>query len=645
MNAVEAEQEKGADASLAPPRTSFRAGRVFVVGVPLLVLQTFLIVRSSLFFGRYISASSLPQVTIGLLLVVCLLNRAAGKRWPRAALTGAELAVIFGMLLLTAAIPQAAVVENVVSVAATPAYFSNPRNGWTGLFFSRAPDWLRVTDPAVARGFFEGGARGASVPWTPWLVPLAAWGVFFALFFGAMACLGALCYRQWATRERVNFPLVILPLEIIKAGEGDPHPFWRSGLFWLGALPPAVLITLGDIHSYIPTVPEGKEIYDWPLTDVFKTPPWTALNGFDFSLWAIVVGIGYFLQSEVAVSIWAFHLLSWAQRVGMAALGIGVLAGAGGGVADPLELIRWQEFGGTTMFSLLLLGNLTKAWRRDGWPRGTVAAFAACMVGLLVWGTAAGAGPLVTGGFMLVMCLVAVTLSRLVAAGGLFLVDAGFAPQQMVLGLAGTRAVDPGGQFILAGMDTIYGRPDMNPAYFTLNSLRAADDRGAPVGLSLIALFAFSALLVYVLSCAWILSSSYQHGGALKFRAWPLTSNAVGHWNIVADAVRNPSLPRGDAVGWMAGGAVLVLALSILQTRFSGWPLSPIGLAVASSWNTTYQIWSSVLIGWLCSAAVRRWGGLQTYTRLRPFFLGLILGNMVAVMGTTLVDMALGVGR
>jgi len=628
-----------------PGLPPLRLGRLVSVSAAMLVLQTAIILRTHLFFNLYLAASSLPQITIVLLLALCLLNRGLSRRMPGAALNGAELAIIFGVLLLTAAIPQSAVCENAVSVAVTPAYFSTPENHWQSLFFGQMPPWLRVTDPA-AKGFYEGLQRGEGVPWNAWLLPLAAWGVFAGLFFAAMATLAALVYGTWAGSERLPFPLVLLPLEIIRAGEGSAEPLWYSRIFWLGAAIPILSITLAAVHGSQPTVPIAAgleqyhgEIFSWPPdgTQIFTGQPWSALNGFRFSLWAIVVGISYFLQADIAVSIWAFHLLSWGERLALASLGVGT---GGAGAGDPLVLIHWQEFGGCACLSLLLLANLVKTFRRDGWPVRTLAVFGGVNLGLLLWGKAAGADLAVMLGFLLIAYLIVVALARLIAAGGLFLVDSAFTPQNLLNSFAGTHAFTPPGQGVLGGMQTIYGRFDQNPAYFTLNALRAADVTGASPRL-LGVLGAFSVVFVYVLSCAIILSSAYHHGGASRFSVYPLTGNALGQWNTVAYAVQNPTLPVKSAFSWAASGAALVGVLTLLQSR-TGWPLSPVGLAVATSWNTTNQIWSSVLVGWLCSAAVRRWDGLKAYVSLKPFFLGLILGNMVAVVATSLIGMISG---
>jgi hypothetical protein len=51
---------------------------------------------------------------------------------------------------------------------------------------------------------------------------------------------------------------------------------------------------------------------------------------------------------------------------------------------------------------------------------------------------------------------------------------------------------------------------------------------------------------------------------------------------------------------------------------------------VADSW-ICQQAWFSVLVAWLLKALVVKFGGLPLYRRSVPYFLGLILGQIVPV--------------
>ena len=56
------------------------------------------------------------------------------------------------------------------------------------------------------------------------------------------------------------------------------------------------------------------------------------------------------------------------------------------------------------------------------------------------------------------------------------------------------------------------------------------------------------------------------------------------------------------------------------------WPFHPIGFAIGGTWIMD-QLWLTCFTGWLLKSVVLRYGGLKFYQRLRPAFLGLILGQ------------------
>jgi len=90
----------------------------------------------------------------------------------------------------------------------------------------------------------------------------------------------------------------------------------------------------------------------------------------------------------------------------------------------------------------------------------------------------------------------------------------------------------------------------------------------------------------------------------------------------------------GAAIGWL---------LMSLNRRFTWWRISPLGFVIASSFNVSGQIWGGAFIGWLVSSLVKRYGGMPIYRKLRPFFLGLILGDIVVYCTVVLLESLIGV--
>lgn len=87
----------------------------------------------------------------------------------------------------------------------------------------------------------------------------------------------------------------------------------------------------------------------------------------------------------------------------------------------------------------------------------------------------------------------------------------------------------------------------------------------------------------------------------------------------------------------------IALFLARMNRNHLWWRISPFGFVLASSWNISNQIWSSVFLGWLVAALVRHYGGLRVYRLLRPFFLGLILGDAVTFCAMAVLETLVGV--
>jgi len=79
----------------------------------------------------------------------------------------------------------------------------------------------------------------------------------------------------------------------------------------------------------------------------------------------------------------------------------------------------------------------------------------------------------------------------------------------------------------------------------------------------------------------------------------------------------------------MAVGAAMAGALQYASMTIPKWPLHPVGLLLA---HTGYMatVGVSVLIGWVVRGVIVLLGGARLYRRLRPVFIGLIIGHILA---------------
>jgi hypothetical protein len=100
------------------------------------------------------------------------------------------------------------------------------------------------------------------------------------------------------------------------------------------------------------------------------------------------------------------------------------------------------------------------------------------------------------------------------------------------------------------------------------------------------------------------------------------------HWSYqsLINAHNSPSGPDGGGILAMVTGALVVIGLSSLRSRFMAFPLHPIGFLAANSWGMQIN-WVAFFLGWLCKVLITRYGGLRLYNMLLPLFLGLIVGD------------------
>jgi hypothetical protein len=178
----------------------------------------------------------------------------------------------------------------------------------------------------------------------------------------------------------------------------------------------------------------------------------------------------------------------------------------------------------------------------------------------------------------------------------------------------------------------------MSFLYFAANASKLAhntqtENRWHGVGVMVAVLVALGS--AYPLILPW----GYRYG-ASTFSAWPLTWRVPQVFERTAGFM--DALSRGPS-DWTWAGMGIALVLVRLHRTFLWWPLSPSGFVVASSWNIANQIWSSVFLGWFAGALVRRYGGLKVDRNLRPFFLGLILGDAVTFCATAVLETLVGV--
>ena len=87
-------------------------------------------------------------------------------------------------------------------------------------------------------------------------------------------------------------------------------------------------------------------------------------------------------------------------------------------------------------------------------------------------------------------------------------------------------------------------------------------------------------------------------------------------------------LPGADLRGWVFKGigAFVEGLLVWAQQRWFWWPLHPLGFAIGVGWLTGH-IWFSAMVSWGLKLTILHYWGPSMFQRLKPFFLGMIVGE------------------
>jgi len=627
--------------------------RTYALGVVCVVLVVLIVGYGELVASRggsidaiLLGASHMPPSAIGVLIILLFGNGILRRINPVLRLRSGELAVIYFMMVCGALLASFGLTAELLPNLVGVNYYANPSNGWVTTFFPHIKSWLVPWDPHgperqfVARAFYEGLHFGEAIPWAAWLVPLAAWTAFAFLFFFLSACLATLVRKQWVDGERLTFPLVQLPLEMVSEKPGDR--FLENKLMWLGLAIPILLHTVNGLHKMYPAVPELR-IFFW-FSEFLVDRPWRDMMWTPVVVSISVIGFSYLLPLEVSFSFWFFLLLSRFQDVMGSWLGYTF-------INMPLyparEYIGYQSVGAfvAIVVSTLWLGRshwrrvLARAltstrdrpdtdefmsYRTAFW--GGIVSFALMIVWLSAAGVSAPVAAFMLGTFIFVLVLV---LSRCVSEVGLLMLQPVFRPMDVWAVFTTRASLGVANLAPLAFVNAIVMRDPRTLMPSFLDAMKTAD--GVGVRKKTFALGIAMAIVVGVLAAYLIELYIIYHRGGLQLNSWFFLANPPLYWNEAKAILDGPK--KFDIIGpsWFTVGAAFTFFLYAMRTRFWWWPFHPLGYAMGAAWPGMVY-WSSFLVGWACKSLILRYGGVRGYRLFRPFFLGLIFGEFIAAI-------------
>lgn len=594
--------------------------------------------------GSYLGSTFTPIGVVFLFaILVGLVNTVLRGMNPRAALTPGELAVVYIMSLVASAIPSYGLTE-VLLPAIASMYYATPENKWFEDIVPRIQPWLMPQDPESVRSFFEGLPQGESIPWGGWATPLAVWLSFVLVLYFVMFCVTVILRKQWIERERLVFPLVKLPTEMIDPGDDGRSPvaaFFRNRLMWMGFAIPFLINGWNSIHNYVyffPTIDFNESIA------LFNNQLVLPLN-LSFPL----VGFGYLLSLEVSFSLWLFFLISRTQNLLNASFGFDIA----GNTTLPGA---YQAFG--ALFTLVFFGlwmarsHINDVCRKafkgdpDVDDSGESLSYRAAVFGgglgvafLIGWMVMIGLSLWVAILVFLLVFVVYVGFSRIVAEGGVLFAET-LNPQDFIIS-GFTGPLLGAGNLVGLGLTKFWmthTRTLIMPSM--ANSLKLGDAAGIVNTRWLAAAIGLAILTSMAASIYTVMFLAYEYGGInLNWHFFgELQQSRFGYYGA---NITSTSDPFGRWF-FFGVGVVIMWALMVVRQRFIWWPVHFIGFTVGASAPLAAG-WFSIFLAWMLKGLILKYGGIQVYRSMLPFFLGLILGEFTSAGLWVIIDALTGI--
>lgn len=603
--------------------------------------------------------TSIPVGAFNVLFALVVVNLLMMRWTPRMAFTQGELLVIYVMMTVSTVISSSGGIHFIVPTITAAFYYANSSNGWASLFHRYIPGWIALKDPQALYGFYVGNSK---VPWSAWRGPMTAWVGFLVLFSLAALCITAILRRQWVDRERLAFPTVVVPVEMMKRSKS----LLSGRVLWIGFAIPFCVDVMNTLHLNIPTVPYlPTRTSDQPdLASFFNTPPYNAIGPTPISIYPFVIGIAYLLSVEMTFSCWFFWLAGKVEAVVGSAMGWMAGPTAGGQSAWPylghqgagaflaLTLVGlYLSRGYLAEIAAAAFGGGRKAGRLraaddTGEPlsyRAAIVGLVACVAALVAWCSAAGMRPAVASILLVLALLYMIAAARIRAeTGNAWLFGPDVDAYRLMTTTMGTTVYTAADLTVLAYVRNAVASFDLRclsmPNQF--DAFKMADEVGvnkrrltAAVVLAIVAGIAISFAIALMI---W-----YSYGAGAKTDAWR-TSMGRQPFDQLADALKTPV--RADLRGLtaVAAGFLITASLMGLRTLFTWWVFHPVGYAMACT-PTMNQIWLPFFIAWLTKVLVLRYGGIRLYRATLPFFYGVIMGDFIAGGLTTLLGCITGI--
>jgi len=555
---------------------------------------------------------------------------------PKLGLNQGEILTIYIMLCIVSSMCSHDMMEILVTILGHPYRFATPENEWRDLFIKQLPQWLTVSNEKVLLGYYEGNSSlYIKEHILSWFSPVLWWIAFIFMLMFVMLCINTILRKQWTERERLTYPIIQLPLEMTN----PKSRFFKNRLMWAGfsiAAFISIINLLNSIYPSVPYIPVKRQSINY----LFSDRPWNAMGGVRLSFYPFAIGVAFLIPLDLLFSCWTFYWFYKMERVWGSIMGWRSLPGfpydnqqAFGAYIGLLIFVLWSARSYLKQVFKQIFGISKGAGKIDDSEeplpyRVAAVGFLFGMVFFVLFSYKAGMSLWVFPIFFGIYFLLATMIARLRAELGFLVHDLHQVdPHGMMVNAFGTRKLGTN-NLVVFSLYMFFNRAyRAHPMPQQLEAMKLSERRNLEQRKTSFAiLFAtlFGAFVIF-----WLLLDNYYRHGAETgyFGPWALGFGR-GVYRQLENWLNYPRDTDFPALSFMGVGFIFTSLLMFLRTRFLWWPFHPLGYAMANSWGM-YNLWCCLFVTWLLKYTILKQGGLKSYRRAIPFFLGLALGDYI----------------
>ncbi|MEJ2095736.1 MAG: hypothetical protein P8Y38_01040, partial [Deltaproteobacteria bacterium] len=317
LNSASTHQPKGPVSSTNPDHIRWRA--VIVGSVLALLICMITPCNNAYRQGTPLGGGHFPLAPFYLfvwMMFAAALLRRIFRRYNL--ITGKELLVMWALMVLLSGIAWTGLARTFFINITAPFRFATVENRWAEVLHPLLPKAWYPASPEAVSSFYNGleGGRDMSwfavlkhIPWESWIGPLLAWAGFVFLCYFVMICIISLLSKQGIQNERMNFPLLRVPLLMQRAFDSNEFgEFVTNRYLLVGLSIPFFLHLINGLSFYHPSIPSIPTVV---LAGKYF-PSQGLFSGFDklrIYIYPAFIGFAFLASKQISFSFWFFYIL------------------------------------------------------------------------------------------------------------------------------------------------------------------------------------------------------------------------------------------------------------------------------------------------------------------------------------------------